>query len=89
MIRSLSLGLTTVLQAPERRDATHGLPSGLHTSGRTSVCFELIQSLLRVDTESASGRYRVCFGSNHTSGSKRCMCVSNRTVACKAWNRLS
>jgi hypothetical protein len=56
MIRSLSLGLTTVLQAPERRDATHGLPSGLHTSGRTTVCFELIQSLLRVDTESASGR---------------------------------
>jgi hypothetical protein len=54
MIRSLSLGLTTVLQAPERRDATHGLPSGLHTSGRTTVCFELIHSLLRVDTQSAS-----------------------------------
>ncbi len=54
MIRSLSLGLTTVLQARERRDATHGLPSGLHTSGRTTVCFELIHSLLRVDTQSAS-----------------------------------
>lgn len=56
MIRPLSGILTTVLLPPEHCYPMQGLPSGCHTSSRTTVCFEWKEILLRVETDAASSR---------------------------------